>query len=189
MPRAPRRSERGVSLVALMVAITLMMIAMAIMLPAWSYVTKNEREQELLFRGEQIARAIERYKAKNGNTLPTSLEMLVKGRYLRKLYKDPMVPDGKWRLMHPGEPPIPEEDLRSSGMSGAAPRGQTFGPIEGVASRSTDESLRCLNARRRYSAWFFIANQQRMVTCKVQLPPGARPGGLRPGATPARGRR
>jgi hypothetical protein len=112
---------------------------------------------------------------KNGNAPPPSLEVLVKGRFLRKLYEDPMVPDGKWRLMHPGEPPIPEEDIRASGLRAVPRGGQTFGLIEGVASRSTRESLRCLNARRRYSAWFFMANQPRVVSCRRQLPPGVRP--------------
>lgn len=173
---AERPSERGVSLVALTVAITLMMIAMAIMLPAWSYVAKNERELELLFRAEQIARAIEKYKLKHGNRgYPPTLEALVKGRYLRKLYKDPMVPDGEWRLMRPNEPPVPLEDLRAAGGRWAR-RGRTIGPIAGVASRHSGESLRHFNSRRRYNEWFFIENKPRVVGKLKRLPPGVRPG-------------
>jgi type II secretory pathway pseudopilin PulG len=167
----PRPSERGVSLVALMVGITFMLIAMAIMMPTWSYVIQNEREEELLFRGEQIARAIEGYQAKNGNALPVSLDVLVKGRFLRRAYRDPMMPDGKWRFMHPGEPPIALEDLQATRGRQPAPAMTTIGPITGVSSRNPAKSLRMLNGGRRYSQWFFIAGQPRIVG-KIQMRPG-----------------
>lgn len=98
-----RANESGFSIAVLLAGITIMFITMGAAVPTWRYVMKNDREEELYFRGDQIARAIERYQRKNANSLPVSLEMLVKGRYLRKVYKDPMTPDGKWRIIHPGE--------------------------------------------------------------------------------------
>jgi type II secretory pathway pseudopilin PulG len=150
----PRSSENGVSLVALMVAVTLMLVAMAVMLPSWDYVMKNEREEELLFRGYQIANAIQAYQSKE-RTPPPSLEILVKKRYLRRLYKDPMTKDGKWTLVTgiplPGGQGVPPINPPSGGS------GQTVvGPIAGVASRSTEKSIRTLNGKRRYSDWQFI---------------------------------
>jgi type II secretory pathway pseudopilin PulG len=97
-----RRREAGFSLVMLLAACAIALIVMTVAVPSWRYVAQDEREQELLFRGFQIADAVQRYQAKNGGTLPPSLDALVKGRFLRKAYKDPMSKDGAWRLIHPG---------------------------------------------------------------------------------------
>jgi len=99
--------QAGFSLVFLIGSITVMLIVMGAAVPTWRYIMKNDREEELFFRGDQIARGVERYQKKNGNALPVSLEVMVKGHYLRKIYKDPMAKDGKWRLIHPGEGLIP----------------------------------------------------------------------------------
>ena len=101
------RAEGGYSLVALLASITIMFILMAAATPTWRYIMKNDREEELLYRGGEIADAIVRYQKKNGNTYPTSLEQLVKGKFLRKAYKDPMSKDGKWRLVHQGQAAVP----------------------------------------------------------------------------------
>ena len=171
-PAAPseRRSESGFSLVALFAGITIMMIMMAVAMPSWKYVVQNEREQELYFRGNAIATAIERYQKKNGNAAPPSLEVLVKGKYLRKEYPDPMTKDGKWRLVRPGEVVLP----RLSGQVGnrrgqptPAPRtgrpGTEIGPFVGVASLSTEESLRMLNGAETYDEWLFVAGKPRVL--------------------------
>jgi type II secretory pathway pseudopilin PulG len=107
--------QAGFSLVFLLGSITVMLIVMGAAVPTWRYIMKNDREEELYFRGDQIARAVERYQKKNGNALPVSLELMVKGHYLRKAYKDPMAKDGEWRLIHPGEALIP------GGPPGASP--------------------------------------------------------------------
>jgi type II secretory pathway pseudopilin PulG len=108
-----------------MATITIALVLMAAAVPSWRYVMKDDREEELIFRGIQIAEAIQRYQKKNGNALPTSLEVLVKGKYLPRLYKDPMTKSGKWRLVHqptttpagvPGVPGVP-------GPSGQGPGG------------------------------------------------------------------
>ncbi len=102
-----RASDSGFSIVVLLASITVMLIVMGAAVPTWKYIMKNDREEELFFRGDQIARGIERYQRKNGNALPVSLEVLVKGRFVRKAYKDPMSKDGKWRFIHPGESTLP----------------------------------------------------------------------------------
>ncbi len=86
---------------------TIMLILMGAAMPSWKYVVQNEREQELYFRGDQIASAIERYQKKNGGTAPPTLEVLVKGKFLRKAYTDPMTKDGKWRYIKVGEMMVP----------------------------------------------------------------------------------
>jgi type II secretory pathway pseudopilin PulG len=76
----------------------------------WSTTISREKEKELLFRGDQIQKAIEAYYngAPGGGSkvYPASLNDLLKDsrylatkRYLRKIFKDPMTKDGKWGLI------------------------------------------------------------------------------------------
>jgi len=203
--RASER-ERGYSLVALMAAITLMSIATAGALPAWKYVVMNEREEELIFRGGQIADAIRRFQTKNGNALPASIDVLVKGKYLRKAYKDPMRKDGQWRLLRQGETmpggggtrppgtpsPAPGARPSPSPSPSTGPLGQragtvggSVGAIVGVASRSAEKSIRLFNNRDRYDEWWFVAGQPRVVGRQLvsapQIGQPGRPGQQQPG--------
>jgi type II secretory pathway pseudopilin PulG len=185
--------QRGFSLVALMAGITMAMLVLGAALPAWRYIVKDDREQELIFRGLQIADAVQRYQAKH-KTLPASLEVLVKGRFLRKLYKDPMVKDGKWRLMRQGEGaggvpggpkggPSPPPTTRPSGPGGTP--GGSYGVISGVASLSNERGLRLYNGKQRYSEWIFALGQPRVVGKTPLAPPVVGPGG--PGVPPRGG--
>ena len=51
-----------------------MLILMGAAAPSWKYIMQNTREQELYFRGNQIAQAIEELPGKTGGALPPSLE-------------------------------------------------------------------------------------------------------------------
>jgi type II secretory pathway pseudopilin PulG len=201
------RGERGYALIALLAGASIALIAMSAAVPGWKYVILNDREEELLFRGGEIADAIRRYQQKNGNALPTSLEQLVKGRFLRKAYKDPMSKDGEWRLVRQGEPLLPPQIGRpgqpspspspgarqlpaAGGSVGGGPitGGSTTGPrsptgvgaILGVASRNTSKSLRLFNGRQRYNEWVFVAGQPRVVGRQTTTP-GVPPGQPGPG--------
>jgi type II secretory pathway pseudopilin PulG len=199
-----RRAEAGFALVALMATVAVMLIMMAAAVPSWRYVMKDDREQELIFRGGEIADAIVRYQRKNGNALPPSFEVLVKGRYLRREYKDPMTKSGKWRILHPGESvgPIrapgaegaassagrstgtttsPSGTTRSATSRSATPGGTTVGAIQGVASTSTDKSLRVFNGRTHYNEWVFLPGQPRVVG--RPMGPTAAPGLVAPGTS------
>jgi type II secretory pathway pseudopilin PulG len=169
-----RGAESGFSLVALMAAMTIMLILMGAAMPSWKYVVKNEREQELFFRGDQIASAIERYQKKHGGTPPPSLAVLVKGKYLRQAYKDPMAKDGKWKFIKAGEIVVPQVGLPGAGLPGrpaASPappsamgaRDDTLAPFVGVVSTSTDESLRVMNGQDHYDQWVFLAGRPRFL--------------------------
>ena len=171
---AGRGAEAGFSLVALVASITIMLILMGAAMPSWKYVVQNEREQELYFRGDQIAAAIERYQKKNGGTAPLTLEVLVKGRYLRKAYTDPMTRDGKWRFIRVGEVMTPRAGALPGGPAvsaspspsprpGTGSRADQLGPFVGVASTSRQESLRVMNARNHYDEWMFVAGQPRVL--------------------------
>jgi type II secretory pathway pseudopilin PulG len=193
-----RRRRSGYALVALMATIAIMMVLMAAAVPSWRYLMKNDREEELIFRGGQIADAIARYQKKNGNALPPSLEVLVKGRYLRHAYKDPMTKSGKWRFIRPGQSVGP---IRAPGAPGAVTTtttttrpsafsqpGGTLGGIQGVASTSKEASLRVFNGRTRYDEWVFLPGQPRVVG-RQPGPPGTglprTPGATAPGSRPS----
>jgi type II secretory pathway pseudopilin PulG len=193
-----RRAEAGYSLVALMASVAVMMIMMAAAVPSWRYLMKNDAEEELLFRGGEIADAIARYQRRNGNALPASLEVLVKGKFLRRPYKDPMTKHGRWRFIRPGEAvgpvapgrPGPGGTTTTTTTTTTRPSAFTtpvtiLGGFQGVASTSTEKSLRIFNGRTRYNEWVFLPNQPRIVG--RQVGPGMpRPGGPfppRPGTT------
>ncbi len=205
MSRTPDRREAGFSLVGAMAGIAIMFTLMAMAMPAWKYVMQDTREEELIFRGTQIVEAIERYQ-KDKRSLPISFDVLVKAKYLRKAYADPMTQDGKWRLIHPGEgilPGSPGGGVRpmpggmGDGGPGASRKGQaTFGsggeiggPFLGVASRSKEKSLRLFNGRSKYDEWIFAVGMPRFVgKPPVNMPgaqpsPGPRPPGSGPGPT------
>jgi len=196
-----RRGEAGYSLVALLAAVAVMMIMLAAAMPSWRYVMRNDAEEELLSRGGQIADAIARYQRRNGNALPPSLEVLVKQRFLRRAYKDPMTKHGRWRLLRPGEvvlpsvPGVPGSGNQPGGLPGTTTTtttttttrpsafsqpGQAIGGFQGVASTSTEKSLRIFNGRTKYSEWLFVAGQPRVVG---RVAPGPRPGSAPPGGT------
>lgn len=199
-PSVARGSETGMSLVGLMVAVAIMSVALMVALPGWKYVIQDDREQELLFRGNEIARAIERYQAKNNGAMPVSLDVLVKGKFLRRRYKDPFSKDGNWKRIAPGQMvggPAGDSDRQGLGRTalfaspppgmGVGTNTREFGPFAGVGTNQKGESLRLFNGRNRYEEWTFIAGQPRIVGSGAGIGPmpptipGAKP---TPGTTP-----
>ena len=181
-------------MVALMAAVAVMLIMMTAALPSWRYVMKNDKEEELIAHGGEIADAIGRFQKKSGNALPPSLEVLVKGKFLRHPYKDPMTKSGRWRFIRPGEAMGPVQAPSPFGSatttttttrpSAFAQPGMTLGGIQGVASTSTERSLRIFNGRTHYNEWLFIPGQPRIVgrtpgpaVPGQVVPPGTRPPG------------
>lgn len=78
---------------ALLVAMSVMAVMMTVAMPVWKTVAQREKEEELVFRGEQYARAIGLFQRKFANTAPPTLDILVEQRFLRKKYKDPITND------------------------------------------------------------------------------------------------
>jgi type II secretory pathway pseudopilin PulG len=177
-PRS-RRLEAGYNLVVLIVAITVLNIAVAAVLPLWSTAIRREKEEELVFRGFQYAEAIRVYHLRF-QQYPNKLEELIERepRSIRQLWKDPMTEDGKWALIFLNQPqgplqrqppgrggrrqPPPEdesgENVDEDGRPQLAPsKGDTveIGPIIGVHSKSDKESLLVLFGRERYDEWHF----------------------------------
>ena len=103
--RAPHSARRtrcvspGFTYMAMLAAIVIIGIVLSATGKYWSQITQREKEEELLFRGEQYRLAIERYylSIPGRQQLPPSIEELLKDsrtvsgkRYLRRQYKDPI---------------------------------------------------------------------------------------------------
>ncbi|HKY21521.1 MAG TPA: type II secretion system protein [Vicinamibacterales bacterium] len=158
--------SRGYAMAGLLVAISVMMILLTAALPAWSHMIRREKEEELIFRGNQYARAINQYQRKFANASPASLDVLIEQRMLRKKFKDPLSPneDGEFQLLY-----LNNEGTSSRGASPAAAAAGSVGSslgtkptggIVGVASKNTAQSIRVFNGKTRYNEWQFVGMEQ-----------------------------
>jgi type II secretory pathway pseudopilin PulG len=115
-----RRSAGGYALVALLALMTVVALFAIAVAPSMQQQTQREREQEAIFRGEQVADALAqyyRYKASTtGNfsdqALPTTMDQLLEGIPIpggsknrqilrRSAALDPLTNGGEWRFIHP----------------------------------------------------------------------------------------
>lgn len=113
-----RKGERGLTLIELIVAFTILMVLTMMALPLAKYRMEREREKELLDALHDMRRAIDKYKdlSDNGQLgpqkmdtfgYPETLEVLVEGvklsgqvdkkiKLLRRIPKDPMTNSYDW---------------------------------------------------------------------------------------------
>src|SRR5262252_4833945 len=90
--RKSQRHDAGFSLSALIFFLTAASIFIAASVPAYQMQAKRELEEELIFRGQEYSRAIQKYQRRFG-VYPTTIDQLVSTnnlRFLRKAYKDPI---------------------------------------------------------------------------------------------------
>ena len=172
-----RRVAAGYAFGALLVSLAVAGILLSVALPVWTQAARREREAELVFRGEQYARAVQLYQRIYAGAFPSDVETLLDERFLRSRYADPMTPDGEFRVLHesevdgleaaaptaerPGElaetPPATTERPVVAEEAGGSERPR--GGVVGVVSRSRDDSLRVYNGATRYDQWLFLAGQ------------------------------
>lgn len=147
-----RGEERGFTYIALLIFIAIMGVGLAATGEVWHMAMKREKEQELLFAGDQIRNAIIMYYNNApgpGARYPMSLDDLLKDprypetkRYLRKIYPDPVTNGSKWEYIN-------------------GPNGE----ILGVHSTSEEEPAKKSNfsvadmefeGKMKYSDWIFM---------------------------------
>src|SRR5215472_10784610 len=84
----------GYALIVMLIAVTVMTIALLAVLPSTYQEARREREEELLFRGNQYAQAIYLFQ-KKFNRYPNSIKELLHTdnmSFLRKPWPDPVTP-------------------------------------------------------------------------------------------------
>jgi type II secretory pathway pseudopilin PulG len=96
-------SARGFTYVGVLFIVAFMGVLLSVVGQAWHTQAMREREEELLYVGDQYKKAIARYHAAGGGRYPRELAELLKDprrpdtqRYLRKLYPDPITGKNEW---------------------------------------------------------------------------------------------
>jgi type II secretory pathway pseudopilin PulG len=162
--------ERGFLMVALLVGMAVAAVYMSAALPAWRQQAQREKEEELIFRGKQYARAIMLYQDKNRGVNPPDIDILVSQHFLRKKWKDPVTGEDFIPLgigvATPGSASQP-------GASGGQNQGRAGGGqpltnqnpgVSGVRSKSTATSIKIYEQQQQYSMWPFDAATYRART-------------------------
>ena len=120
-PERRELDDRGYILVVLLVSMAVAAVWMSAALPAWRQQAMREKELDLIFRGEQYARAIALYQIKN-NSYPLDIDVLVSQRYLRKKWKDPVTgEDFQLVGLTSGQGGTPNRSGVPGGVSGGSP--------------------------------------------------------------------
>ena len=65
LAQATRSDERGFAMAGLLVGIALLSLGLSIAMPTWRTLVQREKEEELIWRGQQYDRAIQLYRKKN----------------------------------------------------------------------------------------------------------------------------
>jgi type II secretory pathway pseudopilin PulG len=141
-PRPRGRSgEAGYNMVMLIMAITVLNIMVAAVLPLMSTDIQRQKEEELVFRGFQYAEAIRVFQKRFGRYPVKLTELLeMKPRSIRQLWTDPMTKDGKWGLIFQNQggpltaqptggvnPPVGAPGDTGGGFGPTPPNGQSPG--------------------------------------------------------------
>ena len=166
---------QGYAYIALLILIAAMSMALAMTSEVWHTAVQREKEEELLFVGNQIRNALIQYYVRTpaqAGRYPLRLEDLLQDprypaikRYLRKIYLDPLSNSADWELIK-------------------GPNGE----ILGVHSKSQEEPLKKRNFRLgdqdfegkvKYSDWVFA------VPAKLVQPAVLPPNVPKPAAGPS----
>jgi type II secretory pathway pseudopilin PulG len=193
-----RRSERGFTLAALIVILTVIAVFAAFTIPRmWSGVLQRDREQQTIFVMKQYARAIYDYQKKHG--LPTSLDQLKDARLPRYIrgpkgeLVDPLTGKMDWVLVPPGTTsggPTTISPTTSSGTStaptmagpGLSQSGdqKAVGPFIGIRPPLSGKSLIEFNGQDSYDKWLYTMTDVQNEIALLGAVPGGPPPVLAP---------
>lgn len=158
-PHWPRlRPARGFTYLGVLLLVALGGAGLAALGTQWQSRAIQEREQELLFRGEQIRQAVARYRAaQEPRAWPRSLDDLLHDRrgervrhHLRQPWPDPYTGRADWVLL---PPPRARDGQAEPGFAGVRSRAQALrrqqgGPVSMSMVRSAEPA--------RVSDWIFL---------------------------------
>lgn len=147
-----KKSHYGFTYLAILFAVAISSIVLMGGMSLWSLERQREKEQELLFIGDQYRQAIGHYYENSPGSVkqyPTSLDSLVTDnrfstiqRHLRRIYIDPITETDKWGLV-----------MTSGGeiMGVFSPSNAT--PIKRAEFADRDEEFA---GKAHYSDWKFV---------------------------------
>lgn len=161
---AQLHNQRGSALLMVLFAVVVIGLALGLAGRTWSSAMQQEREEELLFRGDQYRRAIESYyQGAHGGaqgSYPRALADLLKDprslqprRHIRQLYSDPFTGE-EFELIQVG-----------GDVKGTVSAGPSLSGIKGVRSKSQLKPFKqdgfpleyeTFKEKTTYAEWEFI---------------------------------
>src|SRR6185437_15028434 len=124
--------QDGYVLLAILFALTLLVIALAAAAPRAAKAIQRQKEGELIRRGQQYSLAIRRFYKKFGR-YPSDIDQLENTnniRFLRRRYLDPLTGKDDWKPIQFGQarPAVGFFGEKVTTIGGASPAGPGFGP-------------------------------------------------------------
>ena len=142
-----RRRDAGYVLLAILFALTLLIIALAAAAPNAARAAQRVKEDELIRRGEQYALAIRRFYKKFGRypSDPDQLQNTNNIRFLRRKYLNPITGKDDWQPIQFGKarPAVGFFGQKITTTGGQSPSGPGLGPstiATGLSSSSASTS-------------------------------------------------
>jgi hypothetical protein len=153
-----------------MLAVLVLALGLLIAAPLWQTELQREKEEELIFRGKQYVEAVRIYVQKNPGHFPASLKELLDKKCLRRLYRDPLGPNGEWNVvLNTGRAPstaraaVQEVLVAPERALPAIKNPQVLG----VVSSSVNRSVMIYNDQESHDKWFFFYGQDPKKPPKV----------------------
>jgi len=128
-----------------LLVVAVLLISVTVVIPAFQAQDRREQEEELIFRGNQYARAVYLFRNNIGRYPATMKELLQTNniRFLRKEFKDPMTKNGQWRFIHVGPTGV-LTDSKDAHIPGSNPSGLNSslpGALGSAATNPADSSV------------------------------------------------
>ena len=108
-PHSAFRSQRGFSLLELMIAMFIMIILISVAVPSYQRAVQNARESVLKENLWHMRRAIDQYNGDKGKP-PQTLDDLVTAKYLRERPVDPLTEKDDWTEVTEADPANPDAE-------------------------------------------------------------------------------
>jgi hypothetical protein len=145
----------------LMMAVFVITLGLLIAVPVWRTELQREKEEELIFRGKQYAEAVRLYVQKNPGRYPASLKELLEKKCIRRLYRDPLGPDGQWNvILVAGKAPVGRESAQEVLVAPERVLPAIKNPqVLGVVSSSMNKSVKIYNDEESHDKWLFFFGQ------------------------------
>jgi type II secretory pathway pseudopilin PulG len=171
MARSPLRSSAGFTYIAVLFVVVVMGIMLGMVGQSWQMIMKREREEELLWRGMQYARAIARWNNPTSRIKTPLKELkdllkdprsLANVRYLPRLYEDPLT--GK-EFVPITDPALGVIGVRSASNEAPLRQGNfedkfDFSIDTNAVKPNLKQMLKGFEGKTKYSEWEFSFKPQ-----------------------------